>query len=142
MVTWENVRWEDVEEGQELPELEFPLTFTSMVIDASGTRDIYAIHHDRAFAKQVGARDVFINTLFYQAILGRFVTDWGGRDSFLRKLSFDMRAYNCPGDIMTIRGRVARKYQQDDQKLVELDIHIDKQLGPETTTAQITLELI
>ena len=81
---------------------------TTQVMDASGTRDLYPIHHDREFAKANGARDIFLNTMWYQGLLGRFVNEWGGPESFIRKLSFDMRATNCPGDLLTVHGTVTR----------------------------------
>jgi len=93
-------------------------------------------------AKANGARDIFVNTMFYQGLLGRYVTDWGGPESFPRKLGFDMRATNCPGDTLTLRGKVTKKYQQDGQKLVDLDVRVDNQSQQDTVTARITLELV
>ena len=43
----------------------------AMMIAVGGTRDLYAIHNDREFAKASGARDIFVNTMFYEALFGR-----------------------------------------------------------------------
>lgn len=137
-----NVRWEDVEVDEELPELVFPVTDTTLAKDVAGTRDIYPIHHDREFAKANGARDIFLNTMWYQGLLGRYATDWGGPESFPRKLGFDMRGTNCPGDTLTVRGQVTRKFEEDGKKLVDLDVRIDNQLQEGTVTANLTLELV
>lgn len=142
MATLQSLKWEDVQEGQELHKLEFPITITTQVIDAAGTRDINAIHHDREFAKHAGVRDIFLNTMWYEGFLGRYANEWAGPESFLRKISFDMRGNNCPGDLITARGTVVKKYQQEGMKLVDLDVHLDNQLGPDTVTAKLTLELI
>ena len=143
MAFFEDREWDGVAEGASLPPLEFgPITMTTQVMDASCTRDLYPIHHDREFAKANGARDIFLNTMWYQGLLGRYVNEWGGPESFIRKLSFDMRATNCPGDLLTVRGTVTRKHEQDGQKLVDLDVRIDNQLQPDTVTARITLELV
>lgn len=143
MATYQSLKWDDVQEGQELHKLEFPITFTTQVMDASGTRDLSPIHHDRDFAKnEAGVRDVFVNTMFYEGLLGRYVNEWAGPESFLRKISFDMRGNNCPGDLITARGEVVKKYQQSDMKLVDLDVHLDNQLQMDTVTAKLTLELI
>ena len=143
MVHFENRDWDGVGEGSDMPPLEFgPVTMTTQVMDASGTRDLYPIHHDREFAKENGARDIFLNTMWYQGLLGRFVNEWGGPESFVRKLSFDMRATNCPGDTLTVHGKVTKKYEQEGQKLVDLDVRIDNQDDPDTVTARITLELV
>ena len=143
MAHFENRDWENVSEGNDMPPLEFgPITMTTQVMDASGTRDLYPIHHDREFAKEAGARDIFLNTMWYQGLLGRFVNEWGGPESFLRKLSFDMRATNCPGDTLTVHGKVMKKYEDEGQKLVDLDVRIDNQDDSDTVTARITLELV
>jgi len=142
MIEIENTTWDSVEESQQLPELVFPVTDTTLAKDVAGTRDIYPIHHDREFAKANGARDIFLNTMWYQGLLGRFATDWGGPESFPRKLGFDMRGTNCPGDTLTVRGTVTRKYEDDGMELVDLDVRISNQLQDDTVVAKLTLELV
>lgn len=142
MTTFETRSWASVSEGDALPDLEFgPITLTTMAMDVSGTRDLYPIHHDREFAKKNGARDIFVNTMWYQGLLGRYVTDWSGPESFLRKLGFDMRGTNCPGDTLTVRGTVTRKYEDGGKKLADLDVRIDNQDATDTCVARITVEL-
>ena len=142
-INFKNTTWESVSEGQELPVLEFgPLTATNLLFDASGTRDSYPIHHDRDFARANGVPDIFVNTQWYQGLLGRYATDWGGPESFLRSLSFDMRAPNHPGDLLNVHGSITRKYEQDGQKRVDLDVRIDNEGGTDTVVARMTLELI
>ncbi len=142
MATFQSLKWEDVQEGQELPKLEFPVTLKTQMMDVAGTRDIYPIHHDRDFAKQAGVRDIFLNTMWYEGFLGRIVSDWAGPESFLRKMSFVMRGNNCPGDLITTRAKVVKKYQQAGMKLVDLDVRLDNQLEPDTLVADMTVELI
>ena len=143
MAEFDSLSWEQVVEGAALPDLEFgPVTATTQAMDVAGTRDLYPIHHDRDFAKAAGARDIFLNTMWYQGLLGRYVTDWAGPESFLRKLGFDMRGTNCPGDTLQVRGTVTMKYEQDGQKLADLDVRIDNQLQSDTVVARITVELV
>ena len=65
--------WEDVEVGEVLPRLEFPITAKTMVLAVCGTRDLMPYHHDPAYSKSVGNRDLFVNTIFDQALLERYV---------------------------------------------------------------------
>ena len=134
--------WDDLAEGTELPPLPFEVTLTTLAKDVAGTRDIYPIHHDPGFAKNKGARDIFLNTMWYQGLLGRYVTDWAGAESFVRKLGFDMRGTNGPGDSLTVRGTVLRTHERDGMKLVDLEVHIDNQLQAGTVVAQITVEVV
>ncbi|GAA1267520.1 MaoC/PaaZ C-terminal domain-containing protein [Pseudonocardia aurantiaca] len=134
-------RWADVQELTKLPPLTFEVTLSTLAKDVAGTRDIYPIHHDAGFARRNGARDIFLNTMWYQGLLGRYVTDWAGPDSFLRKLGFDMRGTNCPGDTLTVHGTVERKYAEGDRKLVDLTVHIDNQVQQDSVIARMTVEL-
>lgn len=133
--------WSDVASSQQLPPLNFDVGLSTLAKDVAGTRDIYPIHHDSQFAKDNGARDIFLNTMWYQGFLGRFVTDWAGHESFIRKLGFDMRGTNCPGDTLTIHGSVTKKYETDGKKLVDLDVRIDNQQQKDTVVAKMTVEI-
>jgi acyl dehydratase len=141
MATFTTLRWEDVVEGQEVTSVTFPLTLRTLMIDVAGTRDLYPIHHDREFAKKNNARDIFVNTMFYEGLFGRILTDWAGPEAFLRKMRFAMRAPNCPGDTITSRGWVVRKYEQDGEKLLDVEVHLDNQLGQDATIAWMTVQL-
>ena len=70
-----NRPWDSVNEGDTLPPVSFgPITITQLVRDATGTRDLYPIHHDREFAKSNGHRDSFLNTMWYHGFFGRYVS--------------------------------------------------------------------
>jgi acyl dehydratase len=101
--------WEDVREGEALPGFSLELTPTRMVLQVSGTQDFYPIHHDRDFARSAGHADIFANTAFIRGCLCRVLTDWIGRDGFVKSLGFQMRKPNLLGDTVAARGRVAKK---------------------------------
>lgn len=134
-------RWSDVREGDELPSVTMEITLRRLMIDVAGTRDLYPIHHDREFAKANGARDIFVNTMFYEALFGRIATDWAGPDAFLRRLRFSMLAPNCLGDTIRSRGWVAGTHEDAAGRYADLEIHLDNQLGDDATVAHLTVEL-
>lgn len=140
-VGYKTLLWDEVAEGDQLSPIEFPVTMRALMIDVSGTRDLYPIHHDRDFAKGNGARDIFLNTMFYEGLFGRLATDWAGPEAFLRKLRFSMHGPNCLGDTITSRGWVVRKYEEGGEKLVDLEIHLDNEIEKDATVAHLTLEL-
>lgn len=139
--TFTTLSWDNVSEGDQVPGPVIPITMRTLMIDVAGTRDLYPIHHDREFAKGNGARDIFVNTMFYEALFGRIATDWAGPEAFLRKLRFAMKSPNCLGDTITSRGWVVKKYEGDGERLLDLEIHLDNQLGPSATIANLTLQL-
>jgi acyl dehydratase len=134
-------QWNDVREGDQLVPLTFPISMRTLMIDIAGTRDLYPIHHDREFARRSGARDIFVNTMFYEGLFGRIATDWAGPEAFLRKLRFAMKGPHCLGDTITSRGWVTKKYEHEGQKLLDLEIHLDNQIETDATIANLTIEL-
>ncbi len=101
--------WDDVQEGDELPGFSLELTATRMVLQVSGTQDVYPVHHDPAFARSAGHPDIFINTAFIRGCLCRLMTDWMGPDGFLKSLGFQMRKPNLAGETISVHGRVKKK---------------------------------
>jgi len=101
--------FDDVAVGEELPELAIPLTRTLIVSTAIATRDYQDVHHDPALAVERGSPDIFMNILTTNGFVSRFVTEWAGPASTLKKLSIRLGAPNYPGDTMTFTGSVEAK---------------------------------
>ncbi|MGH2760644.1 MAG: MaoC family dehydratase, partial [Actinomycetota bacterium] len=57
------LRYDEIEIGEELPELVIDITPTLVVSTAIATRDYQDVHHDRDLAKQKGSKDIFMNIL-------------------------------------------------------------------------------
>ncbi len=125
----ERLLWEEVNEGDELPALEFPITVKNLVMGVVGTRDFAPYHHNPEYTKSIGNRDQFVNTMFNQALFGRFVTDWCGPDADFRGTTLRMVGQLCPGDTAILEGRVARTQRDGDDYRVELELSSRNQLG-------------
>jgi acyl dehydratase len=126
-------RWEDVREGDELPTLVMPITFTRCVYLASSTRDFSPQHSNRDYAQERSkTKDVFVNTPFNLGMVSRFITDWGGPKTVVRRMKIEMRRNVCAGDDMILTGTVASKYESDGDRLVDIDVMISTQDGPAT----------
>lgn len=127
----QRVFWDEVAEGDALPTLVMPITVTRCIYLASATRDFSPHHSNRDYAQQqVGARDMFLNTPFNSGMLSRFVTEWGGPLSRVRKIKLAMRENICAGDDMILDGQVVRKYAEDGDHFVDIDIQVSTQDGP------------
>lgn len=133
--------WEDVREGEELPKLFMPITFTRCVYLASATRDFSPQHSNREYAQQRSkTRDVFVNTPFNMGMVSRFMTDWGGPRSTVRRMNVAMRGNVCAGDDMIITGKVLKKHVTDGEHRVDLEVVINTQEGAVTPcTATLAL---
>lgn len=126
-----DVTWEQVEEGAKLPTLVMPITVTRCVLMASASRDFAPQHHNRDFAQQqAGASDMFLGTHFNIGMLSRYLTDWAGPLSRVRRIKLSMRRTICAGEDMIINGQLTRRYQEGGDLLVDVDIDVATQNGP------------
>jgi acyl dehydratase len=134
--------WEDVGEGTDISPISLELTMKRLIMAVCGTRDFYPVHHDRDFARDSGHKDIFVNQMFLQGFLGRCLTDWTGPEGKLRKLSIAMIAPNYLGDTITARGRVTRKYVENDEHKADCELVVTKQDGTVTVNSQATVALL
>ena len=121
--------WEDVEAGETLPVLEFPITVKTLILAVCGTRDLMPYHHDPEYSKSVGNRDMFVNTMFEQALFGRYATDFAGPESDFRETGLQMLNQLCPGDVARIEGTVTEKLEEGGEKRIKLQISATNHIG-------------
>ena len=69
----------------------------------------YDIAEDVELARERGSKDVFMNILTSNGLVGRFVTDWAGPCAVVRRVKIRLGAPNYPGDTMTMTGEVVGK---------------------------------
>ena len=133
--------WEDVEAGEELKGFALDITPRRLFLQVSGSQDWYPVHFDPAFARKGGHADVFMNTGFLQGALVRVITDWMGNDGFLKKLRFEMRRQQRPGDTVMCKGRVVSTYERDGDGCVDLDLWAENEREGVTTPGTATVIL-
>jgi acyl dehydratase len=108
-MTADRLRYDDVAVGDRLPELAVPITRTLVVAGALASRDYQDVHHDAELARDRGSKDIFMNILTTNGLVGRYVTDWTGPGGLLREVSIRLGAPNYPDDTMTFTGSVTEK---------------------------------
>ena len=101
--------FDEVSVGDALPELPVPLTRTLIVSTAIASRDYQDVHHDPVLAQERGSKDIFMNILSTNGIVGRYVTDWSGPGAILTDVNIRLGAPNYPDDTMTLTGEVTSK---------------------------------
>ncbi len=129
----QSLEFEQVETGQALPELVIDVTTRLIVASAIATRDYQDVHHDRERAQALGSKDIFMNILASNGLVGRYVTDWTGPESLLKSVKIRLGAPNYPGDQMTLSGAVSKKWQTDDENLLEIELVGKNSLGNHVT---------
>ena len=122
-------QFEDVEIGEELPELVIDLTPTLIVSTAIASRDYQDVHHDRDLAHEKGSKDIFMNILSTNGFVGRYVTDWAGPNTRIRSVKIRLGAPNYPYASRTLSGVVSSKELIDGEGLLELSVRGSNGLG-------------
>jgi len=132
----EQVYYEDVMEGSEIPPLVKQPTTRQLVMWAGASGDYYPIHYDKDFAQSKGLPGVIVHGQLVASFLGQLVTDWMGEQGTLRKLTCNYRGMNFPGEAITCQGRVSKKYIEDGEPCIECNIWAENTKGEKTVTGK------
>jgi acyl dehydratase len=137
----EQVYFEDVHEGMELPVLEKSPTTQQLVRYAGASGDFYQIHYDQEFARANGLPNVILHGALKSAFLGQLLTDWIGEHGTLKKLGAQYRGMDVPGSPIYCKGTVTKKYVRDGENLVECEVWLENQKGEKTTPGNVVVAL-
>ncbi len=133
--------WDDVAEGDQLPPLTYPLTMRQMVLFVSATQAWSPIHHDREEVQRRGWPDIFPGGMSLQACCSRLLMDFVGEEGWLKRFKIRFRRMNHLGATMTVRGKVVRKYVENGEHLLDLDVWIEADQYGVTAPASATVML-
>jgi acyl dehydratase len=116
----DSITLSQVSVGDALPELAIPLSASLIVAGALASRDYTPVHHDKSAAQATGMQDVFMNILTTNGFVGRYVTDWAGADSVIKRVAIRLGTPNLPGDTMKMTGTVAEKIDAEGVVVLEV----------------------
>jgi acyl dehydratase len=136
------LQYEDVEMGADIPSLTKNPTTRQLVQWAGASADFYEIHYDQDFARNNnGLPDVIVHGRLKAAFLTNMITDWIGELGVVRKLNVRYKEVDPARLPIVCRGRVATKYQQDGESMVECEVWTENQNGQQTTTGSFVVSL-
>jgi acyl dehydratase len=125
--------WDQVEEGSALPELVKQPGVTQLVKYAAGTGDFNPLHHDYAFPQAKALGSIIVHGRFKYASLGELVSNWLGHAGRIQKLSCQYRGMDFPDKTVTVGGTVKRKWEENGEKRIELELWTRNEEGKVTT---------
>lgn len=129
----EQLFYEDVEIGMEIPPLVKHPTTQQLVKWAGASGDYYELHYDKDFARGQGFPDVLVHGRLKAAFLGQLMTNWIGEQGTLKKLTCNYRGLDFPGKDLIVKGKVTNKYIKDGEHYVECEIWTENEKGEKTT---------
>ena len=128
--------------GDELDPLVIDVTASVIVSGAIASRDFMPVHHDRDYANQQGAPDIFMNILSGTGYCSRFLTDWAGPDAMITRLAIRLGVPVFPGHTLTFTGSVTALRPDGDVGVVDVELCAVNDLGEHVSgTATLTLPL-
>ena len=138
----EQLYWDDVEEGQEVPPFSRKVTYMELNRFAGANDEYVLIHMDPDYAKNVAKLpDVIVMGNLKLAYIANALEDWAGEDGWVQKLGVDYRKMDVVHSTLTAKGKVARKYQEDGKHLVDLEVWLENDQGEVTTPGRAVVSL-
>ncbi|MDZ7729392.1 MAG: MaoC/PaaZ C-terminal domain-containing protein [Dehalococcoidia bacterium] len=134
-------KWNDVSEGMEIPELKKNCSTQQLVQWAAGSGDFYQIHYDKDFAKSTGLDNIIVHGALKHAFLGQLLHDWVGNEGRVKKFGCSYRGMDYPNQDIVCKGVVKKKYEENGEKLVDLEVWTENPEGQKTTPGTATVKL-
>jgi acyl dehydratase len=133
--------YEDVQVGTEIPDLVKHPTTTQLVKWAGATQDPARIHYDKDYAQSAKLPGQIIHGFLKCQWLIQMLTDWIGDDGNIKKINCRYLGMDLPGDTVTCKGKITKKYIQDGDHCVECDIWLGNQREDKTTAGSAIITL-
>ena len=137
----DQIYFEDVNVGDEIPKLVKNCTTQQLVMWAAGSGDMYQIHYDKDIAAGNGLPGVIVHGALKNAFLGQMLHDWIRDEGQIKKYNCQYRGMDVPGQDIICRGVITAKRQEDGKNLVDLDIWTEKPDGEKTSPGKATVIL-
>ena len=135
----QQVFYEDVTEGQEIPALKKHPTRRQLVMWAGASEDFYEIHYDAEFAQKNKLDNIVVHGRLKAAFLGQLLTDWISPGGTLKKMSCRYKGTDPSNEDMSIRGTVTARRVEGNEHLIDLDIRTERPDGTITTQGSATV---
>ncbi len=130
---------EKVVEGDTLTPVVLDITHARVATLVAGTWDVFPGHHDPAYARAQGQKDIYLNTMMLSGFVDRVALEWAGPSWFLRRRAMHMLGSVFPGDTLTGTGTVtAVSRGSDGLTEVVVTVQAVTEAGP-AIAAEITL---
>lgn len=141
MGTRPQLYYEDVEAGAQVPALVKVPTTIALAKYCGAAYDFSPIHFDESYARSRGQKTAIVQGFFKAACLGQMLTDWIGPRGWVKKFTAQYQRVNLPGEPMTCRGKITRKYGEGGSHFVDVEVWVENAAGEVTTAGTATVLL-
>jgi acyl dehydratase len=135
------ISYNDINVGDGVTPLVKKPTTKQLVVWAGAVGDYTPIHYDKDFALSRGLSGVIVQGQLVGAFLGQMLTDWIGEKGTLKKLNCSYKGMSYPGETLTCRGEVTKKYDKDGEHFIECKIWAENPKGEKTASGRAVVTL-
>lgn len=122
------VFFEDVTEGQEIPSLKKDVSTVNILMYLASVWLMDRIHFDQPFAtKRRGLPGVVAPGNMGGDYYAQLLSEFAGEGGQVHSMSFQFRSFMLADDVLTVGGKIVKKYLSDGKGLVELELWITNQ---------------
>lgn len=132
---------DDIQVGDEIPELGKRCTPRQLVMWAAASGDFYEIHYDVEYARSIGLPGLVVHGALKNAFLGQLLHDWVAPGGRIVRYGCSYRGMDYPNEDLRCRGKVKDVSLGEGENLVEVDIWLENQRGEVTTPGSATVAL-
>ena len=132
---------DDVTKGMELESRSSTPTTVQLFQYSAVSRNGHRIHYEEKYAHGDRLPAVLVQGPLQGAQLEAYVCDWMGDDGFMKKFGFSCRGIAMPGQVLTIKGRVTKVYEDGDNNAVDLEIWEENGEGEKLVPGSATVYL-
>jgi acyl dehydratase len=130
--------WQDLHDGLGPAPLEIgPITRTDSVRYQGASGDMNPIHHDDDLARTAGFSAPVTVGMFHAGVMHAWLAAWLGPEN-VRRVSMRWKEPVFPGDRLTFSARIAKKYELDGERRVNVELVCTKQTGAVAVTGSAT----
>ena len=104
----------DITKGDDISPVALEVTRARVATLVAATWDPFPGHHDPAYAKAQGQKDIYLNTMLLSGFVDRVALGWAGPQWFVRRRAMRMLGSVYPGDVLTGTGTVESVVQNPD----------------------------
>lgn len=105
-----------------------PITRTDIVRYQGASGDMNPVHHDEPFATNAGFPAPLAVGMFPAGAMFAWASDWLGPDN-VRRVRCRWKEPVFPGDTLIISGEIAKKYEEDGESKIDLELACVKDGG-------------
>ena len=138
----EQVYFEDVSVGDELPEVVETVDEVQMFFFSAATNNGHRIHYDTPYTTEVEQRPgILVHGPLQAALLAKMVTDWHGPGGQLRRFRIQNRGNAFPHEPLYYGGTITDKREEHGEALVDLDVYERNEGGDVLVPGAATVSL-